>query len=91
MSEEVSTRPTWETVLERMGEMEGRLNERLTSLGEELRAEVREQAGQLRNEMKAALRKVEDKIDVLNQNILDVRADHRDLKRRVEDMEKNAA
>ena len=45
----------------------------------------------LRQDMNAASRRLEDKIDVLNENILDVRADHRDLKRRIENVEKTPA
>jgi hypothetical protein len=90
MSNEANTKPTLDTILERLVSMEERLSERINALGKDvtgLRAEV----GELRNDMNAALRKVEDKIDVLNQNILDTRADYRDLRRHVEDLEKNVA
>ena len=40
-----------------------------------------------RNELQTGLRRVERKIDVLNQNILEVRADLRDLDTRVEKLE----
>jgi predicted RNase H-like nuclease (RuvC/YqgF family) len=97
MGDEAITKPTLETLLERMVSMEERISSRINALGGEvggLRDEVtqlRGEVSQLRDDMNAAFRKVEDKIDVLNQNILGVSADYRDLKRRVENLEKNAA
>jgi uncharacterized protein YhaN len=40
-----------------------------------------------RNEMQAGLRRVEDKIDILNKNILEVHTDMRGLERRVSKLE----
>ncbi|HEX8072524.1 MAG TPA: hypothetical protein VF546_21430 [Pyrinomonadaceae bacterium] len=72
----VETKPIWERALTEIAET---------------RTEMRQEFEQLHNETNTGLQKVEDKIDVLNENILDVRADHRDLKRRVENMEKTPA
>lgn len=76
MGNEADTRSTLDTILER-----------INALGNELRGDI----ANLREEMNVGFRKMEDKIDVLNQNILEVRADYRDLKRRMESMEKRAA
>ncbi|MDQ3687837.1 MAG: hypothetical protein M3430_19855 [Acidobacteriota bacterium] len=76
MGDETDTGPTLDTILER-----------INVLGNELRGDI----ASLREDMNMAFRKMEDKIDVLNQNILEVRADYRDLKRRMESLEKRAA
>lgn len=72
----VETKPIWERALTEIVET---------------RAEMHQGFEQLREEMNAALRKVERKIDVLNQNILNVQADQREVESRVEQLEKAPA
>jgi chromosome segregation ATPase len=75
-AKQYDTKPIWERALAEIAD---------------LRTEMNQGIEKLSNEVNGALRKVEDKIDVLNENILDVRADQRDLKRRVETLEKTPA
>lgn len=72
----VETKPIWERALTEIAET---------------RAEMRRGVEQIREDMNTALRKVERKIDVLNQNILNVQADQRELDSRVENLEKAPA
>ena len=62
------TKPIWENALKEIADT---------------RIEMRERFEKSRTEMESGLRRVERKIDVLNQNILDVRADQRELEERV--------
>ncbi|MBC7910309.1 MAG: hypothetical protein H7Y30_07405 [Pyrinomonadaceae bacterium] len=66
------TKPIWENALKEITET---------------RAEMREGLEKLRVEIEAGSRRVERKIDILNQNILDVRADQRELEERVTKLE----
>jgi chromosome segregation ATPase len=70
------TRPIWEQVLARV---------------ETLETAMREGFEKVHAEMNAGLRRVERKIDVLNGNILDVRADQRELDERVTKLEPEPA
>jgi chromosome segregation ATPase len=57
---------------------------------EELRAgqqELRKDFEQLRNDLNTGLRRVERKIEILNDNLLTMKADIRDLETRVEKLE----
>ncbi len=83
----VETKPIWQRALTEIAETRAETNRGF----EQLRGEMNRGFEQLRVEMNTALRKVGDKIDVLNENILDVRADQRDLKRRVDNLEKSPA
>jgi hypothetical protein len=65
IEEKYDTKPTIETVLER-----------INTLGEELRGEMRAGFAQ----MDGRLKKVEGKISVLNEDVLELRSDVRELK-----------
>lgn len=62
MSDESATKPTIETVLERMAE---------------LRTDLTAQISELRESVETRLHKVENKIGALNDGLLDIRADMR--------------
>jgi archaellum component FlaC len=74
------TRPIWEQVLAR-----------LEGLENDLRAEMREGFEKSRAELNTGLRRVDRQIDVLNRNILEVRADLRYLDERVNKLESEPA
>jgi chromosome segregation ATPase len=64
--------------------------EELRAGQEELRAgqlELRKCHEELRNDLNTGLRRVERKIEILNDNLLTIKADVRDLGRRVEKLE----
>jgi chromosome segregation ATPase len=97
---DITTKPTIETVLERINELGNQLIGQLTELRSnvaDLRSDVAElRTGQveMRNDiadLKAGQRKIELKIEILNNNILtvqtDLRADLRDFDRRLEKLE----
>jgi len=72
IEEKYDTRPTIETVLER-----------INALGNELRSEMRagfEQVNTRLDVMDGRLKKVEHKISLLNEDVLELRADMRELK-----------
>jgi septal ring factor EnvC (AmiA/AmiB activator) len=70
------TKPIWENALKEIADT---------------RIEMREGFEKSRTEMESGLRRVERKIDVLNQNILDVRADQRELEERVSKLDSQPA
>jgi chromosome segregation ATPase len=106
-NDEMTTKPTIDTLLARLDEWGARFTNELSEIRagqEELRTgqeELRTGQGQLqqivgdlrkgqeelRNDLNAGLRRVERKIEVLNNNILTVNADIRDLEVRVEKLE----
>jgi uncharacterized protein YPO0396 len=83
MADDATTKPTIETVLDRINALGENLGGRLER--------VEQQVTALRSDMEAGLRQIGRKIQVLNDNILTVQADHRDLIRRVEDLESKAS
>ncbi len=100
MNDEMSTKPTMETLLARMNEW----GESLTAGQEELRQSVQElcsgqdelrkgqdelRKGQeeLRTDLRTGLHRVERKIEILNDNFLAIKADIRDLEVRLEKVE----
>lgn len=100
MNDEMSTKPTMETLLARMNEW----GESLTAGQEELRQRVQElRSGQdelrtgqeelrkgqeeLRTDLRTGLHRVQRKIEILNDNFLAIKADIRDLEVRVEKLE----
>ena len=70
------TKPIWENALKEIADT---------------RIEMREGFEKFRTETESGLRRVERKIDVLNQNILDVRADQRELEERVSKLDSQPA
>ncbi len=87
------TKPTLETVIERMNAWGERLaagQEELRGTVEELRKgqeELRKGQEELRADLNAGLHRVSRKIEILNDNILTVQADIRDLVVRMEKLE----
>lgn len=70
------TKPIWENALKEVA-----------ALGVEMRAGFEKS----RAEMEAGQRRVERKIDILNQNILDMRTDQRELEERVSKLDSQPA
>lgn len=75
----LDTKPIWENALKEIADTRVEMREAIENLKSEIE--------KLRSETKAGTRRVEDKIDVLNHNILDVHADQRELERRVDRLE----
>jgi len=73
-----TTKPTIETVLEK-----------INALGQQM-VEMREMIIELRTDLRIGLKGVERKIGVLNDNMLTLQADQRDLESRVEKLEPKA-
>ena len=75
----MTTKPTIDTLLARLDEWGARFTNELTKVN----------AGQaeLRDDLNAGLRRVERKIEILNDNLLTIKADIRDLEVRVEKIE----
>ena len=99
-NDEMSTAPTIETLLDRLNDWGERFTNELKALkaGQqeqgnvlgELRnglSELRKGQEELRSDLNAGLRRVERKIEILNDNILTVNADIRDLEVRLEKLE----
>ena len=103
-----TTRPTIETVLERMqtqearivelivssiGRVESRLDKiesRLDTLEGRL-ATVESQVATLREDMNAGFAKLRDQVLLIHEDNLEIRARHRDLLRRMEELESKAS
>ena len=77
------TKPIWEQALAAIAETNRAMGEGLGKL----RAEINDSFEKLRAEIDTALRGVGRKIDVLNQNILELRADQRYFESRLEKLE----
>jgi len=77
--DEMTTQPTIDTLLARLDEWGERFTNELTKVN----------AGQaeLRDDLNTGLRRVERKIEILNDNLLTIKADIRDLEVRVEKIE----
>lgn len=73
------TKPIWERALAEIAEVRAELAE--------IRAELAETRAELRAEMQAGFRKLGLKIELLNEDSLTLRADQRQLDRRVETLE----
>ena len=98
------TEPTIETVLNRINQLDERIESRFGNLesrfgglesrfgGLEGRVErVESEISQLRLEVNTGFRRVERKIDLLNRDFLAIRADNEDLLQRVENLESQAS
>jgi hypothetical protein len=81
--DDITTNPTIETVLERINSLGEKFDGRMSALESEV--------GEIRKDLRTGLRMIERKIDVLNDNILRVAADQKDLEERVENLERNAS
>jgi chromosome segregation ATPase len=84
------TKPTIETVLERINSLGEKFDSRMSALDNRMSA-LEGEVGEIRNELRTGLRMVERKIDLLNKNILQVAADQKDLEERVENLESKAS
>ena len=85
-NDEVTTKPTIDTLLARLNEWGARFTNELTRISAGQR-ELRKGQEELRADFNAGLRRVERKIEILNDNLLTIKADIRDLKVRVEKIE----
>ena len=81
--DDVTTNPTIETVLERINSLGEKFDGRMSSLGSEV--------GEIRKDLRTGLKQVERKIDVLNNSMLQMVADRKDLEERVENLETKAS
>ena len=79
MADDSTTKPTIETVLERINALDQKLEARIDRIEKQVTA--------LRSDMEAGFRHVGRKIEVLNDNFLTMQANHRDLNARVESLE----
>ena len=77
--DDMTTQPTIDTLLARLDEWGARFTNELTKVN----------AGQaeLRDDLNTGLRRVERKIEILNDNLLTIKADIRDLEVRLEKVE----
>ena len=93
MNDEMATKPTLETLLARINEWGASLGRELAEIKagqNELRKgqdELRKGQEQLRADLKTGLHRVERKIEILNDNLLTINADIRDLEVRLEKLE----
>lgn len=83
MSNDATTQPTIETILERINEMREDLSKRFTAIEIELK--------DFRAETTRALMKLEDRVDVLSANVNKFRADVKRVNERLEAIEKQPA
>jgi hypothetical protein len=81
--DEGTTRPPIETVLERINAVGEALASQISELGKEV--------AQLRSEVEQGFRRVERKIQILNNDFLGIRGDQEDLLRRIEAIEGQAS
>jgi hypothetical protein len=81
--DEGTTRPTIETVLERINAVGEALASQISELGKEV--------AQLRSEVEQGFRRVERKIQILNNDFLGIRGDQEDMLRRIEAIEGQAS
>ena len=77
------TRPIWERVLAELAELRTQLHTELT----QVRTEMREGFEKVYVEMDNGMRRVARQVDVLNHNVLEVRADLRYLDQRITKLE----
>ena len=84
------TKPTIETVLDRINSLGEKFDSRMGALDDRMSA-LEGEVAEIRNDLRTGLKKVEYKIDYLNKNILQVIADQKDLEERVENLESKAS
>lgn len=85
-NDELSTQPTIETLLSRMNEWGEHFKGQLKMINAGV-DELRKGQDELRADLRSGLRGVERKIQILNDNLLTIRADVRDLEVRLEKIE----
>jgi hypothetical protein len=90
MTDDGMTKPTIDTVLEKIKE----IGDTLAGFAESVNArfeKLETEFSQLRQDVNTGFRRVERKIEILNDNLLTMQANHRDLLVRVEDLESKAS
>jgi hypothetical protein len=90
MTDDGMTKPTLDTVLERVNAIGDALTNRLSDFQKQVEGGFNRIESQI-TALQADLRKLYRKIEILNDNILNVQANHRDLLVRVEDLESKAS
>jgi hypothetical protein len=88
--EDGTTRPTIETVLERINAVGEALASQISELAKEINNN-NSAIAQLRSEVEQGFRRVERKIQILNNDFLGIRGDQEDLLRRIEAIEGQAS
>jgi uncharacterized protein YoxC len=97
VAEDSTTKPTIETVLERInavGEKVAALADSMNSRFERIDTEVaqiRHDIDTVKHDINTGFRKVERKIELLNRDFLTIRGDNEDLLQRVENLESKAS
>jgi chaperonin cofactor prefoldin len=84
------TKPTIDTVLERINALGEKFDTRMGALEDRMGA-LEGEVSEIRNDLRTGLRMVERKIDLLNKNILQVSADQKELEERFENLESKAS
>ncbi|HTF38505.1 MAG TPA: hypothetical protein VK651_09365 [Blastocatellia bacterium] len=91
--QEMVTQPMLEALLDRLQSLETRLEAKLVQTGataarfEQLTAGLRTEIASLRTEMNGNFSRLRDEIAILNDDTLKTRTGHRELLRRVEELE----
>lgn len=88
-----TTKPTIETVLERINALAQQLvgvREIVVRL-EEKQDKFQAELETVKADLKAGFKKIERKVTILNDNVLTVQADNRDLENRIENIESKAS
>jgi hypothetical protein len=80
---DATTKPTIETVLDRINALGDTLTLRMN--------EIVVNVAQLRNDVEQGFRRVERKIELLNNDFLEIRSDQKDLLTRIESLERKAS
>jgi hypothetical protein len=88
--DDVTTNPTIETVLERINSLGEKFDGRMSSL-EGRMSSLGSEVGEIHKDLRTGLKQVERKIDVLNNSMLQMVADRKDLEERVENLETKAS
>ncbi len=85
------TKPIWERALAEIAETRAELKAEIAETRAALKAEIAETRAELRSEMRDGFRTLGSKMDVLNEDVLTVRAEQRLLGKRVQDLESKAS
>ena len=86
-----TTQPTLEAILDRVQGFETRISQLVESQIASLRDDMTTQNASLRDEMHSGFRLVANKIDVLNEDSLSLRASQRELLKRMGELESRAS
>ena len=84
--DEMTTQPTIDTLLSRFDQWGAKFINELSGIKQSVE-ELRKGQEQLRTDLNTGLRRVERKIEILNDNLLSIKADVRDLEVRMEKLE----